>query len=150
MQRATALGRRSIIQRVPTSRTFAATTAPRQAAAAAAAAAPAGDAATATKDGEEAAASGRSSCIPGTVLTGLNYFKGKADPVALPDNEYPEWLWSCIDVQKKAVSDDDPDAGDLFCRFSFPVPVYSHSARPVVPFSLPPSPSIAMLENYLD
>lgn len=108
MQRATALGRRSIIHRAPTSRTFAATAAPRQAAA--------GDATTATKDGDEAAASGRSSCIAGTVLTGLNYFKGKADPVALPDNEYPEWLWSCIDVQKKAASDDDPDAGDLFSK----------------------------------
>lgn len=137
LQRATALGRRSIIHRAPTSRTFAATAAPRQAAA--------GDATTATKDGDEAAASGRSSCIAGTVLTGLNYFKGKADPVALPDNEYPEWLWSCIDVQKKAASDDDPDAGDLFCRFSFIPP--PRLLSPVFLPALPPSLSFVVCSS---
>ena len=59
-----------------------------------------------------------SSCPAGTVLNGLNYFKGKEDPVALPDEEYPEWLWSCLDVQKKADAEDDADAGDEFCAWS--------------------------------
>lgn len=49
------------------------------------------------------------------MLNGLNYFKGKTDPVALPDTEYPEWLWSCLDVLKKAGGDEDSGAGDEFC-----------------------------------
>lgn len=110
IQRATALGRRSIIQNAPIRRSFSATIAPRQAAAAAAApAAPSSDATTS----EEPPA--RSTCPPGTVLNGLNYFKGKTDPVALPDAEYPEWLWSCLDVLKKADGDVDSGAGDEFC-----------------------------------
>lgn len=112
LQRATALGQRSLIQRVPTRRAFSAIQS-RQSAAAAAAAAPAGDNANTTS--EEAAP--RSSCPPGTVLNGLNYFKGKTDPVALPDNEYPEWLWSCLDVTKGSAAEEDADAGDEFCRF---------------------------------
>lgn len=85
----------------------------RQSAAAppAAAPAPAEDGATATPD----EASSRSSCPPGTVLNGLNYFKGKTDPVAKPDNEYPEWLWSCLDVTKGSAAEEDADAGDEFC-----------------------------------
>lgn len=98
-------------------RALSATAAPRQAAAAAATAdgAPAGDAAAAAPDDAPA----RSSCVPGTVLNGLNYFKGKTDPVALRDDEYPEWLWACLDVQKKTSSDVDADAGDEFCTPSF-------------------------------
>jgi len=42
-----------------------------------------------------------SSCIPGTQMLGLNYFRNKADPIALEDNEYPEWLWSLLDSSKK-------------------------------------------------
>lgn len=114
LQRATALGQRSIVQRAPIRRTFSAIS-PRQSAAAAAAAptAPAGSNATATPD--EAAA--RSSCPPGTILNGLNYFKGKTDPVALPDTDYPEWLWSCLDVTKGSAAEEDADAGDEFCTF---------------------------------
>lgn len=50
----------------------------------------------------------------GTPLKGLNYIKGRDDPVALEEHEYPEWLWTCLD-QKKAVDDLDDSAGDEFC-----------------------------------
>ncbi|KAK7741634.1 hypothetical protein SLS63_001191 [Diaporthe eres] len=114
LQRATALGQRSIIQRAPFRRTFSAIS-PRQSAAAAAVAAPPAPAGSnATTTPEEAAP--RSSCPPGTVLNGLNYFKGKQDPVALPDTEYPEWLWSCLDVTKGSAAEEDADAGDEFSK----------------------------------
>lgn len=58
-----------------------------------------------------------SSCPEGTILQGLNYIKGKNDPVALADEAYPEWLWSCLDVTKKADDGADEDAGDEFCMF---------------------------------
>ncbi|KAF4332139.1 mitochondrial ribosomal L37p [Fusarium beomiforme] len=58
----------------------------------------------------------RSSCAPGTVLTGLNYTKGGQDPVAKNDDEYPEWLWSCLDVLKKSADSADADAGDEFSK----------------------------------
>jgi large subunit ribosomal protein L54 len=57
----------------------------------------------------------RSICPEGTVLKGLNYQKGGQDPVAKKDEEYPEWLWSCLDVMKKAEAADE-DAGDEFCK----------------------------------
>lgn len=38
-----------------------------------------------------------SSCQPGTTLKGLNIIAGKSDPVALKDEEYPEWLWKLLD-----------------------------------------------------
>ncbi|KAI1422674.1 mitochondrial ribosomal protein L37-domain-containing protein [Xylaria sp. FL1777] len=58
----------------------------------------------------------RSSCPQGTILTGLNYFKNKTDPVALADSEYPEWLWKCIDVQKKAEEGKGDEDGDEFSK----------------------------------
>ncbi|KAK0630136.1 mitochondrial ribosomal protein L37-domain-containing protein [Bombardia bombarda] len=70
-------------------------------------------------DGDPAAAEEKaalSSCPAGTVLNGLNYFKGKADPVALADEKYPEWLWRCLEVQKKADEEADTDAGDIFSK----------------------------------
>ncbi|KAL1840641.1 hypothetical protein VTJ49DRAFT_249 [Mycothermus thermophilus] len=57
-----------------------------------------------------------SSCPAGTVLNGLNYFKGQSDPVALPDEAYPEWLWRCLEVQKKTDSTAEADAGDEFSK----------------------------------
>jgi large subunit ribosomal protein L54 len=57
-----------------------------------------------------------SSCPAGTTLTGLNYFKGKTDPVAKPDGEYPDWLWRCLEVQKKTTEETEADAGDEFCK----------------------------------
>ncbi|KAK0553686.1 hypothetical protein OC846_002410 [Tilletia horrida] len=39
-----------------------------------------------------------SACPPGTVLSGLGIYKDKAEPVALPDDAYPSWLWSLIET----------------------------------------------------
>ncbi|OAQ99992.1 hypothetical protein LLEC1_01844 [Akanthomyces lecanii] len=58
----------------------------------------------------------RSSCPEGTILTGLNYIKGGADPVAKKDEEYPEWLWSCLDVTKKTAEGEEDVAGDEFSK----------------------------------
>lgn len=64
-----------------------------------------------------------SSCPEGTVLTGLNYLKNKTDPVALADDAYPEWLWSCLDVTVKKTDDDGAaDAEAEFCTSFFPLP----------------------------
>lgn len=30
-------------------------------------------------------------------MKGLNYLKDKPDPIALPDEEYPQWLWDLLD-----------------------------------------------------
>ncbi|KAH7375996.1 mitochondrial ribosomal protein L37-domain-containing protein [Plectosphaerella cucumerina] len=56
-----------------------------------------------------------SSCPAGTVLNGLNYFKGKTDPVALPDEEYPDWLWDCLTFKAKT-DDGDANAADEFSK----------------------------------
>ncbi|KAJ9122331.1 hypothetical protein QFC22_001752 [Naganishia vaughanmartiniae] len=34
---------------------------------------------------------------PGTVLKDLSILKDKPDPIALPDEEYPAWLWTLTD-----------------------------------------------------
>lgn len=52
-------------------------------------------------------------------MRGLNYFKGKDDPVALEDHEYPEWLWRCLDIKKKEGQDEGAGA-DEFCKLSIP------------------------------
>ncbi|ETS88061.1 hypothetical protein PFICI_01889 [Pestalotiopsis fici W106-1] len=57
-----------------------------------------------------------SACAEGTVLTGLNYLKNKTDPVALADDAYPAWLWSCLDVTVK--KSDDAGAADAEAEFS--------------------------------
>lgn len=69
---------------------------------------------TPSPDAEPAAAAALSSCLPGTRLNGLSYVKGREDPVALADDAYPTWLWSCLDVQKKATDDSD-GVDDEFC-----------------------------------
>ncbi|RXK36306.1 hypothetical protein M231_06442 [Tremella mesenterica] len=38
-----------------------------------------------------------SSCKAGTKLTGLAVLKDQPDPVALPDDQYPDWLWTVLD-----------------------------------------------------
>lgn len=65
---------------------------------------------------KDAAKAPLSICPEGTVLVGLNYIKGGQDPVALKDEEYPEWLWKCLDVMKKS-SGGEEDLGDEFCTF---------------------------------
>ncbi|KAG2145072.1 mitochondrial ribosomal protein L37-domain-containing protein [Suillus cothurnatus] len=49
-----------------------------------------------------------SSCPPGTILEGLNYLKGQPPVIALPDEEYPSWLW---DLLKPKVYEDDGPGG---------------------------------------
>jgi len=49
---------------------------------------------------------GTSSCPPGTILTGLNYLKGQTQVVALPDEEYPPWLWKLL--ERRDLVDDGP------------------------------------------
>lgn len=68
-----------------------------------------------------------SSCPAGTILTGLNYLKGKADPVAAADEEYPDWLWRCLEVQTKT-EEADETAGDEFCKLHSPP--FLHSSLP--------------------
>ncbi|KAJ8061964.1 hypothetical protein OCU04_009747 [Sclerotinia nivalis] len=56
------------------------------------------------------------SSIPaGTILKGLNYLKGRDDPVALKEEEYPEWLWRCLD-EKKMVEGTGDAGGDEFSK----------------------------------
>ena len=52
-------------------------------------------------------------CAAGTKLKGLNYLKGRDDPVALPEEDYPEWLWRCLDVKKS----DEEGAGEIGDEF---------------------------------
>ncbi|KAL8387697.1 hypothetical protein RB595_009731 [Gaeumannomyces hyphopodioides] len=61
--------------------------------------------------GGDAADAPLSSCPKGTVLTGLNFYKNKADPVAMADKDYPDWLWTCLEVKQKAAGDGDDAAG---------------------------------------
>jgi large subunit ribosomal protein L54 len=55
----------------------------------------------------------KSSIPAGTPLKGLNFEKNKQDPVALPDDEYPEWLWTILQRQEKTA--EGAGMGDLFC-----------------------------------
>jgi large subunit ribosomal protein L54 len=47
-----------------------------------------------------------SSCSPNTVLAGLNYLKGQPPVLALPDEEYPSWLWTIL--KPRVLPDDGP------------------------------------------
>jgi len=49
---------------------------------------------------------GTSSCPPGTSLTGLDYLKGQTPVVALPDEDYPPWLWKLLEPRN--LVDDGP------------------------------------------
>lgn len=49
------------------------------------------------------------------MITGLNYLKDGSDPVTMKDEEYPAWLWECLDVVKKASDENGLD--DEFCTF---------------------------------
>lgn len=115
LRRATTLARQPARQPILT-RPFSAFPALRTAAEAASTptTAPAGEPAA-----KEPAVEPKSACPAGTVLVGLNYFKGKQDPVALPDEEYPDWLWRCLEFPEKAVNADDAAAAE-FCKSPSP------------------------------
>jgi large subunit ribosomal protein L54 len=53
-----------------------------------------------------AGAGARSSCAPNTILVGMNYLKDQPPVLALPDEEYPPWLWKLLD--KSELPDDGP------------------------------------------
>lgn len=42
--------------------------------------------------------------------------KGRDDPVALAEEEYPDWLWTCLD-KKKVEGEEGGAEGDEFCEF---------------------------------
>jgi hypothetical protein len=47
----------------------------------------------------------RSSVPAGTPLKGLNYMKDKPDPLAMEDEEYPDWLWNILKDRTAAKGD---------------------------------------------
>ncbi|ODV88734.1 hypothetical protein CANCADRAFT_148366 [Tortispora caseinolytica NRRL Y-17796] len=49
-----------------------------------------------------------STIVQGTVMKGINLKKNGADPIAKPDNEYPDWLWTLLDpeAQKQRLAQD--------------------------------------------
>ncbi|CAO2656901.1 Nn.00g057040.m01.CDS01 [Neocucurbitaria sp. VM-36] len=55
----------------------------------------------------------KSSIPAGQRLKGLNFLKNAEDPVALPDDEYPSWLWTILDRQEQKA---EAGAGDLFSK----------------------------------
>ncbi|KAF6837561.1 54S ribosomal protein L37, mitochondrial [Colletotrichum plurivorum] len=57
-----------------------------------------------------------SSCPAGTVLNGLNYFKGKTDPVALADDQYPDWLWTCLETKKEVSESMEDLSAEMFSK----------------------------------
>lgn len=57
-----------------------------------------------------------SSCIAGTKMNGLNYFKNKPDVFAKEDTEYPDWLWDLLgdsSKQEKKSGGVDPSSMSL-------------------------------------
>jgi hypothetical protein len=62
-------------------------------------------------------------------MKGLNYLKGRDDPVALPEEEYPEWLWRCLDAKFKE-EEDGGGIGDEFCELFCPSYVTGLSFHP--------------------
>ncbi|KAF3924789.1 hypothetical protein ABW21_db0201042 [Orbilia brochopaga] len=61
-----------------------------------------------------------SSVPAGTPLKGINYLKKLSDPVALPDEEYPEWLWRVLEDRRPQINSEPQlsaeDAADLFSK----------------------------------
>jgi large subunit ribosomal protein L54 len=51
----------------------------------------------------------------GTPLKGLNFLKGREDPLALPEEDYPEWLWKILESGKKRSEEGKEEVGDEFC-----------------------------------
>ncbi|KAH8149710.1 uncharacterized protein LAJ45_06341 [Morchella importuna] len=57
-----------------------------------------------------------SGTMAGTPLKNINYLKGKSDPVALEDSEYPEWLWSLLDKKTTVDGLEGEEVGDLYSK----------------------------------
>lgn len=58
----------------------------------------------------------------GTPLKHINYLKGKSDPMALEDSEYPDWLWTLLGPGKATAAAADGEAvGDLYCESRLPL-----------------------------
>ncbi|KDQ11025.1 hypothetical protein BOTBODRAFT_470282 [Botryobasidium botryosum FD-172 SS1] len=53
-------------------------------------------------------ASVASSCPENTILTGIAYLKNQTPVVALPDAEYPPWLWTLLTPKQPSA---DAEAG---------------------------------------
>ncbi|CAG8975531.1 hypothetical protein HYALB_00012246 [Hymenoscyphus albidus] len=52
-----------------------------------------------------------SSAPAGRVLKGINYIQGRDDPVALKEEEYPEWLWRILDAKKDVGGEGEEEVG---------------------------------------
>ncbi|KAK6519587.1 hypothetical protein TWF281_003409 [Arthrobotrys megalospora] len=56
----------------------------------------------------------------GTVLKGINFNKKLQDPIALPDEEYPNWLWTILEDRRPILSSapqlSSEDAADLYSK----------------------------------
>ena len=78
----------------------------------------------------------RSSAPAGQPLRGLNYMKNQNDPVALPDSEYPAWLWTCLEPKPGKKDDGAKGSSDkagrqmrfLYLFFIFFLPSSAHRA----------------------
>ncbi|KAK6543960.1 hypothetical protein TWF694_000679 [Orbilia ellipsospora] len=61
-----------------------------------------------------------SSVPAGTVLKGLHYNKRLTEPVALADDEYPEWLWKVLEDRRPRLSSatqmTSEDSADLYSK----------------------------------
>ncbi|KAL7010112.1 hypothetical protein EMMF5_000131 [Cystobasidiomycetes sp. EMM_F5] len=44
----------------------------------------------------------QSSVPAGTILRGIGYHQDRPEPVALPDEEYPSWLWKLLETSPQA------------------------------------------------
>ncbi|KAI9753657.1 MAG: hypothetical protein M1815_006054 [Lichina confinis] len=60
----------------------------------------------------------RSSAPAGQPLRGLNYMKNQNDPVALPDSEYPAWLWTCLEPKPGKKDDGAKGSSDKAGKLS--------------------------------
>ncbi|KAF2707772.1 hypothetical protein K504DRAFT_458257 [Pleomassaria siparia CBS 279.74] len=73
--------------------------------------------AAAAKKGKDAAGKVhlvKSSVPAGMPLKGLNFLKNKTDPLAMADDEYPDWLWTVL--EKQEAKGEAALAGDLFSK----------------------------------
>lgn len=47
-------------------------------------------------------ADAKSSCPANMVMPGLNWLKGQEPVMALPEDQYPDWLWTILEPRKFA------------------------------------------------